>query len=60
VEKEYTAFIYNLYEFNSLPFGLCNAHSTSPNLTDRVFEEMKWKEAIDYLDDISIFSFFYI
>lgn len=57
--KEITAFTvqgHGLYEFNVLPFGLCNALCTFQNLTDMVFEGMKYKEIIIYLDDILVFS----
>lgn len=57
--KQYTAFTvqgHGLYEFNVLSFGLCNAPATFQNLTDKVFQRMKWKEVLLYLDDIIIFS----
>lgn len=57
-DKERTAFITHegLYEFNVLPFGLCNAPSTFQNLTDRVFAGLKWTKALVYLDDVIVFS----
>lgn len=56
--KELTAFCTHngLYEFNVLPFGLCNAPATFQALADTVFHGLKWKDVLIYLDDIIIFS----
>ena len=57
--KEYTAFVtpgFGLFEFNKLPFGLCNAPSTFQDLTDRVFRGLKWSSVLVYLDDVIVFS----
>ena len=57
--KEYTAFImpgFGLFEFNKLPFGLCNAPSTFQDLTDRVFRGLKWSSVLVYIDDVIIYS----
>ncbi|CAG8744292.1 13972_t:CDS:1, partial [Dentiscutata heterogama] len=57
-DKEKTAFItkYSLYEFNVMPFGLCNAPSTFQRLMDVVLRPVLWKKAIVYIDDINIYS----
>jgi len=56
--KEITAFITNegLFEFNVLPFGLCNAPATFQSIADKIFQDLKWKEMMLYLDDLVIFS----
>ncbi|KAJ3639222.1 hypothetical protein Zmor_004090 [Zophobas morio] len=57
--KKYTAFVtpgFGLFEFQRLPFGLCNAPSTFQDLTDRVFHGLKWSCVLVYLDDLIIYS----
>lgn len=57
--KQYTAFVaqgHGQYECNVLPFGLTNAPATFQHLADQVFQGIKWKEILIYLDDIIIFS----
>lgn len=57
-DREKTAFItrYGLYEFNVMPFGLCNAPSTFQRAMDLVLSGLKWEFAQVYLDDILIYS----
>ena len=45
-----------LYEFNQVPFGLCNAPATFPRLMDRVLAGLHWETCLFYLDDIIVFS----
>ena len=45
-----------LYEFNKLPFGLCNAPATFSRLMDYVLTGLSWKTCLYYLDDIIVFS----
>ena len=45
-----------LYEFNQVPFGLCNAPATFSRLMDRVLAGPHWETCLFYLDDIIIFS----
>ena len=45
-----------LYEFNQVPFGLCNAPATFSRLMDRVLAGLHWETCLFYLDDIIIFS----
>lgn len=56
--KEKTAFVtYNgLYEFNVLPFGLCNAPATFQRLMNLLLADLQWEKCLVYLDDILIFS----
>ena len=57
-DKSKTAFITRdgLFEFETMPFGLCNAPSTFQRLMDLVMNGIKWKKVMIYLDDIIIFS----
>ena len=45
-----------LFEFNRLPFGLCNAPATFSRLMDNVFSGLSWEVCLYYLDDIIVFS----
>ena len=57
--KEKTAFRTSsgqLYEFNQLPFGLCNAPATFSRLMDRTLAGLAWNICLYYLDDIIVFS----
>ena len=58
-DKEKTAFQTSsgqLYEFNQLPFGLCNAPATFSRLMDRTLAGLAWNICLYYLDDIIVFS----
>lgn len=57
-DKDKTAFATpdGLYEFNVMPFGLCNAPATFERMIDSVLRGLKWKTCLCYLDDIVIFS----
>ncbi|CAG8700671.1 445_t:CDS:2, partial [Dentiscutata heterogama] len=56
-DKEKTAFItkYGLYEFNIMPFGLCNIPSIFQRLIDVVLRLVLWKKAMVYIDNINIY-----
>ena len=45
-----------LYEFNRLPFGLCNAPATFSRLMDNVLSGLSWKVCLYYLNNITVFS----
>ena len=45
-----------LFEFNQVPFGLCNASATFSRLMDRVLAGLHWEMCLFYLDDIIVFS----
>ena len=45
-----------LYEFNQVPFGLCNAPATVSRLMVRVLSSLHWETCLFYLDDIIVFS----
>ena len=57
-DKAKTAFCtkYGLFQFNVMPFGLCNAPGTFERLMETVLRGMQWERAVLYLDDIIIFS----
>ena len=58
-DKEKTAFRTSsgqLYEFNQVPFGLCNAPATFSCLMDHVLAGLHWETCLFYLDDIIVFS----
>ena len=57
-DKEKTAFSVNneMYEFNVMPFGLCNGPATFQRLMDRLLKGLTWKRCLVYLDDVIIFA----
>ncbi|KAF9761100.1 Retrovirus-related Pol polyprotein from transposon [Nosema granulosis] len=57
-DKEKTAFSWKggHYEFNRMPFGLCNAPATFQRAMDYVLREERGMFVIPYLDDIIIYS----
>lgn len=57
-DRSKTAFVTpdGLYEFNVMPFGLCNAPATFERMMDNVLRGLKWKTCLCYLDDIVVFS----
>ena len=58
-DKEKTTFRTSsgqLYEFNQVPFVLCNAPGTFSRLMDRVLSGLHWETCLFYLDNIIVFS----
>ena len=58
-DKEKTAFHTSggqLFEFNQVPFGLCNAPAAFSHLMDRVLAGLHWETCLFYLDDIIVFA----
>lgn len=57
-DKEKTAFTTGdgLWQFNVMPFGLCNAPATFERLMDKLFQGMSWQTMLIYLDDIIAYS----
>ncbi len=57
-DAEKTAFISHqgLFEFNVMPFGLCNAPATFQRCMDKCLAGLKWRSLLVYLDDIIVFS----
>jgi len=57
--KPYTAFSaghLGFFEFERMPFGLCNAPATFQRLMQRCLGELNMTHCIIYLDDIIVFS----
>lgn len=57
-DKAKTAFCtpFGLFEFNCMPFGLCNAPSTFQHLMQCLFGEQHCQSLLLYLDDVVVFS----
>ena len=56
--REKTAFTMQagLYEFITMPFGLCNALGTFQRLIECVLHGLTWHIALIYLDDVLVYS----
>ena len=56
--REKTAFVTHagLYEFTTMPFGLCNAPGTFQRLMECVLRGLNWQIALIYLDDVLVYS----
>uniref|UniRef100_A0A3B3XY23 Gypsy retrotransposon integrase-like protein 1 n=1 Tax=Poecilia mexicana TaxID=48701 RepID=A0A3B3XY23_9TELE len=57
-DRPKTAFCtpFGLFEWNRVPFGLCNAPSTFKRLMQRIFGDQQCQSVLLYLDDIVVFS----
>lgn len=57
-DRAKTAFCtpFGLFEWNRMPFGLCNAPSTFQRLMQRMFGDQQCQSVLLYLDDIVIFA----
>ncbi len=57
-DKEKTAFItpWGLFEWNVMPFGLCNAPATFQCLINHILRKYLRDFILVYLDDIIIYS----
>lgn len=56
--KKKSAFVVRggLYEFNVMPFGLCNAPATFQRLMERVLSGLQWEMLMLYLDDVIVYA----
>ena len=56
--REKTAFVTHagLYEFTTMPFGLCNVPGTFQRLLECVLRGLTWQIALIYLDDVLVYS----
>ena len=57
-DKHKTAFITHqgLYEYNVMPYGLCNAPAMFSRLMDAVLAGLKWQCVLVFIDDILVYS----
>jgi transposase InsO family protein len=57
-DRPKTAFVTpsGLFEFNVMPFGLCNAPATFQRMMDVALADVKTKFALVYLDDVIVYS----
>lgn len=57
-DRPKTAFCtpFGLFEWNRMPFGLCNTPSTFQRLMQRIFGDQHCQTLLLYLDDIVVFS----
>lgn len=57
-DKDKTAFSIGngLWQFNVMPFGLCNAPATFERLMERVLHRLLSKICLVYLDDVIVFG----
>ena len=57
-DKQKTAFTcpQGLFQFNTMPMGLCNAAATFQRLMQYVLHNLQWTRLVVYLDDVIIFG----
>lgn len=57
-DKPKTAFSFGqgLWQFNVMPFGLCNAPGCFERLMERVLDGLQWRTALIYLDDVIVYG----
>lgn len=57
-DKATTAFCtpFGFFEWNRMPFGLCNAPSTFQRLMERIFGDQHGQSLLLYFDDVVVFS----
>ena len=57
-DREKTAFItkYGLFEYNKIPFGVCNGPSTFQRCMELVLKGLQWETLLIYLDDVILYS----
>ena len=57
-DMEKTAFSSHmgLFQYNVLPFGLCNAPATFEAMMESMLSDLLWKKCLVYLDDVIVFG----
>ena len=57
-DKAKTAFCtpFGLFEYNRMPFGLCNAPGTFQRLMERIFGDQSFRTLLLYLDDVVVYA----
>ncbi|XP_052696136.1 uncharacterized protein K02A2.6-like [Crassostrea angulata] len=57
-DKAKTAFVTRngLYQFNVMPFGLCNAPATFERLMELTLQGLHWDICLIYLDDVIVYA----
>lgn len=57
-DKPKTAFVtrQGLFEFNVMPFGLCNASATFERLKETVLSGLQWQVCLIYFDDVIVYG----
>jgi transposase InsO family protein/predicted aspartyl protease len=57
-DREKTAFasVDGLFEYTVMPFGLTNGPATYQRLMDVLMAGLRWKEVLDYIDDLMVHS----
>ena len=57
-DKAKTAFVTRngLYQFNVMPFGLCNAPATFERLMESVLAGLQWGICLIFLDDFIVYA----
>ncbi|KAI2643768.1 Retrovirus-related Pol polyprotein [Labeo rohita] len=57
-DRQKTAFCtpFGLYQFNRMPFGLCNSPGTFQRLMERILGDQHFQSLLLYLDDVVVFS----
>ena len=57
-DKEKTAFTSHigLYQFELMPFGLCNAPATFEAMMETLLSDLLWRKCLMYLDDVIVFG----
>lgn len=58
-DKQKTSFSFpgrNTYEFNVMPFGLCNAPATFQRFMEQVYQQLLWRCCLSFLDDLMVYG----
>ena len=57
-DMEKTAFSSHLglFQYNVMPFGLCNAPATFEAMMETLLSDLLWKKCLVYLDDVVVFG----